>query len=72
MFLKSQQVLPQDRTNVKPIPITNSNFQFLLSDSVGNPDPEPDPPVFGPPGSRSIIQRYGSGSFLMNVLTGVK
>jgi hypothetical protein len=29
--------------------------------SVANPDP-PDPHVFGPPGSGSIIQRYGSGS----------
>ncbi len=26
-----------------------------------NPDP-PDPHVFGPPGSGSISQRYGSGS----------
>ncbi len=74
MFLKRQQVLPQDRTNVKPLPITN--FQFLLSGSVGDPDPEPDPPVFRPPGSRSISQRYGSGSgsfpFLLTVLSGVK
>ncbi len=29
-----------------------------------NPDPgSPDPHVFGPPGSGSISQRYGSGSF---------
>jgi hypothetical protein len=26
-------------------------------------DPDPDPYVFGPPGSRSVIQIYGSGSF---------
>ncbi len=25
-------------------------------------DPDPDPHVFGPPGSGSISQRYGSGS----------
>jgi hypothetical protein len=25
--------------------------------------PDPDPHVFGPPGSESIRQRYGSGSF---------
>jgi hypothetical protein len=30
--------------------------------SVPDPDP-PDPHVFGPPGSGSISQRYGSGSF---------
>ncbi len=30
--------------------------------SVGDPDPQ-DPHVFGPPGSGSISQRYGSGSF---------
>jgi hypothetical protein len=24
---------------------------------------DPDPPVFGPPGSGSISQKYGSGSF---------
>jgi hypothetical protein len=32
-----------------------------VSGSVRDPDPQ-DPHVFGPPGSRSIIQRYGSGS----------
>ena len=32
--------------------------------SVGDPDPDPqDPHVFGPPGSGSISQRCGSGSF---------
>ncbi len=35
--------------------------------SVADPDPNPDPDppdqnVFGPPGSGSISQRYGSGS----------
>jgi hypothetical protein len=53
--------------------------QFI---SVGNLDPEPDtdPHVFGPPGSGSISQRYGSGSgarsgsfpFLIKVLSGLK
>jgi hypothetical protein len=33
----------------------------LVSISVADPDP-PDPYVFGPPGSGSISQRYGSGS----------
>jgi hypothetical protein len=41
--------------------------------SVGDPDPQ-DPHVFGPPGSGSISQRYGSGSFpfLIKVLIGLK
>ncbi len=50
-----------------------------LPGSVADPDdPEPDPHVLGPagPGSRSISQRYvtGSGSlpFLINVLCGLK
>jgi hypothetical protein len=44
-----------------------------LYNSVGNPDPQ-DPHVFGPPGSGSISQRYGSGSFpfLIKVLNGLK
>jgi hypothetical protein len=33
----------------------------VVSCSVGDPDPQ-DPHVFGPPGSGSIGQRYGSGS----------
>jgi hypothetical protein len=33
---------------------------FSLSSSVA--DPDPDPHVFGPPGSESTSQRYGSGS----------
>ncbi len=31
---------------------------LILPSSVGDPDPN----VFGPPGSESISQRYGSGS----------
>ncbi len=40
--------------------------------SVG--DPDHDPHVFGPPGSGSVSQRYGSGSFplLLKVLSGLK
>jgi hypothetical protein len=42
---------------------------------VGDPDPQ-DPHLFGPPGSgsRSVSQRYGSGSFpfLIDVLTRLK
>ncbi len=35
-----------------------------LPGSVADPNPDPpDPHVFGPPGSGSISQRYGSGSF---------
>jgi hypothetical protein len=38
----------------------------LISVADPNPIPDSDPPdphVFGPPGSGSISQRYGSGSF---------
>jgi hypothetical protein len=43
------------------------SYLFILCSSVADPDPnqDPDPYVFGPPGSGfgSIIQRYASGSF---------
>ncbi len=50
---------------------TNENVRAAKS-SVG--DLDPDPHVFGPPGSASISQRCGSGSFnfLINVLCGLK
>jgi hypothetical protein len=35
--------------------------EAVLPGSVADPDP-PDPNVFGPPGSGSISQTYGSGS----------
>ena len=37
---------------------------------VPDPDP-PDPNVFGPSGSGSISQRYGSGSFYQKALEAV-
>ena len=40
-----------------------------LITSVADPNPDPDPPdprVFGPPGSGSTSQRYGSGSSCKN------
>ncbi len=40
----------------------NKNIGLVSSVADPNPDP-PDPHVFGPPGSGSISQRYGSGSF---------
>ncbi len=42
--------------------------------SVEDPDPELDPHVFRPPGSGSMSQRYGSGSFpfLIKVLSEAK
>ncbi len=39
---------------------------YCISSSVADPDPNPDPSdpyVFGPPGSGSVSQSYGSGSF---------
>ncbi len=35
---------------------------YTVQSSVADPDPNPDPHVFGPPGSGSTSQRYGSGS----------
>jgi hypothetical protein len=41
----------------------NIKHETILT-SVADPDPDPpDPHVFGPPGSGSTSQRYGSGSF---------
>jgi hypothetical protein len=44
------------------VPYTTPPSSPILPDSVPDPDP-PDPHVFGPPGSGSTCQRYGSGSF---------
>jgi hypothetical protein len=47
------------------IRIPNTAFNNLIVVSVADPDANPDPPdprVFGPPGSVSTSQRYGSGS----------
>ncbi len=49
---------------------------YIINGSVGDPEPDPDPHVFRPPGSGFISQRYrsGSGSFpcLKDVLSGLK
>jgi hypothetical protein len=44
--------------------------QSAFVSSVADPNPDlPDPLIFGPPGSGSITQRYGSGSeFLSNLI----
>jgi hypothetical protein len=34
---------------------------YIMKSSVADPDPNPDPHIFEPPGSGSISQRYGSG-----------
>jgi hypothetical protein len=45
-------------------PTSTDTENSSVADPDPNPDPDPpDPHVFGPPGSGSIIQRYGSGSF---------
>ncbi len=51
-------------------PMVADPHSFLDTNSVGDPNPD----VFGPPGSGSINQRYGSGSFffLIKVLSGLK
>jgi hypothetical protein len=51
-------VLPMDMCDYDA---HSGNFRIVCS-SVADPDP-PDPHVFGPPGSGSTSQRYGSGSF---------
>ncbi len=35
---------------------------MAVLDSIADPNPDPDPHDFGPPGSGSTSQRYGSGS----------
>jgi hypothetical protein len=49
---------------------TEISTKVIAKSSVGDPVPD----VFGPPGSGSISQRYGSGSypFLIQVLNGLK
>jgi hypothetical protein len=48
----------------------------IVFSSVGDSDPQDSPHVFGPPGSGSISQRYGSGSrslpFNIKMLSGLK
>jgi hypothetical protein len=66
-----------ERKRVRDELVVRQDFSFpLVYFSVGNADPEPDPHVFGPPGSGSISRRYGSGSdsipFLLNVLSGLQ
>jgi hypothetical protein len=43
-------------------PDSSPTPSFTQRSSVPDPDPAPDPHVFGPQGSGSISQRYGSGS----------
>ena len=38
-------------------------LHYIARTSAANPDSNPDPLVFGPPGSGSLSQMYGSGSF---------
>jgi hypothetical protein len=49
---------------------TEISTKVIAKSSVWDPDPD----VFGPPGSGSISQRFGSGSFpfLIQVLNGLK
>jgi hypothetical protein len=46
-----------------PVHISPENFYMLFKIlEISVADPDPDPHVFGPPGSGSTSQRYGSGS----------
>jgi hypothetical protein len=59
--------------------VAQETEHWKLKSSVGDPDPQ-DQHIFGPPGSRSISQRYVSGSragsssfpFLIKVSSGLK
>jgi hypothetical protein len=46
----------------QPIAFKKLKVETSVADPNMNPDPS-DPYVFGPSGSGSISQRYGSGSF---------
>jgi hypothetical protein len=50
-------------TEKKILPWPTKTFGDVLAGSVADPDPH----VFGPPGSGPISQRYGSGSFYHHV-----
>jgi hypothetical protein len=56
--------LPKTFENGNGNKMGNPRFSaYLPKTSVVDPDPDPpDPHVFGPPGSGSTLQRYGSGS----------
>jgi hypothetical protein len=57
--LRSVQPLAEAR-KTKDLQVTETP---ILVTSVEDPNPDPpDPHVFGPPGSGSTSQRYGSGS----------
>jgi hypothetical protein len=60
VYFENQSADPSpQRKNLDPEQIKpNTTMQSSVADS----DPNPDPPVFGPPGSGSTSQRYGSGS----------
>jgi hypothetical protein len=63
----------QGDTQNKVILKVTKLLKWVIS-SVGDPDPDPYPHVFGPQGSGSISQWYGSISFpfLIKVLSGLK
>jgi hypothetical protein len=49
-------------TSLEPVPIlvrVQLYTACIAKANIGDPDPD----IFGPPGSGSISQRYGSGSF---------
>ncbi len=61
---------------VEAVPLPYLLFEYFFSfASVVDPDPQ-DPHVFGPSGSGTVRQRYGSGSgyfpFLIKMFRGLK
>jgi hypothetical protein len=72
--LRTLKIMPRN-LNEKYVHVRtrSTNTKYMKGISVGDPDPQ-DPHVFGPPGSGSTRQRYGSGSFPfpINALSGLK
>jgi hypothetical protein len=60
--------LPAAHGRLKVKDARQAVFRIRIRDPNPDPDP-PDPHVFGPSGSRSISQRYGSGSRSWFLLT---
>jgi hypothetical protein len=64
IYCKKENTIKETRCSKAPLIhyCTLSTPETNVTDPDPNPDP-PDPHVFGPPGSGSTSQRYGSGSF---------
>jgi hypothetical protein len=62
VVVDSELYCPDLHLTFSVIPDKTLNLGPVKNDITSVADPNPDPHVFGPPGSGSISQRYGSGS----------